>query len=256
MSEVYPFGEGPTDQVVFYTLKEALEKTHGLEFRGSFVSVGGKDRFREQVIDKLGPEFDAGEPGRYLRVLAFRDLDADEERQNILASFENIARELLVRWELEPQFSPLADWPNIFLIDQAPTDDRPGLRLVLHIADPPQLGDLDLRNLTTDCYVLVLALQEPVLERFAQDINSQSDTLHTLITQEMPQTISDQDITFDEDKDFLAAYLCASRFWTVRRTEEKERLLNVVLDRARKYAQGEFWSVFASWQTAIEEAIR
>lgn len=256
MNVIYPFGEGPTDQVVFYTLKKALEEAHDLRFEGSFVSVGGKERFREQMINKLEPEFDPGQPGRYVRVLAFRDLDAGEERRDVATSFEGIARQLLARRELEPQLSPLDDWPNLFVLDQAPNGDRPGLRLVLHIANPPALEDLALRNVTTDCYVLALALQEPVLARFAQGVSSQSNTLHALVTQEVPQAISNRGIACDEDKDFLAAYLCAARFWTVGRTEEKERLLNVVLARALRYAQDEFWAVFASWKTAIEEAMR
>ncbi len=256
MSGIYSFGEGPTDRVVFGALKEALEKTHNLTFEGKFVNVRGKNNFRSEMLEKLEPELNPGEPDHYVRVLAFRDLDADEEMQDIITSFEGIARELLTRWELEPQFSPLTDRPNIFAIDKAPTEDRPGLRFVLHIADPPQLEDLNLKNITTDCYVLALALQTPVLERFARDISSQSDTLHTLITQGVPQTIIDQGVTFNEDKDLLAAYLCASRFWTKKRTEEKDRLLKIVLARACKYAQEEFWSIFASWKTAIEEVIR
>lgn len=256
MNEIYSFGEGPTDQVVFDVLKEALEKTHNLTFEGKFVNVRGKNNFRSKIPNTLKPEFDPGEPGRYVRVLVFRDLDADEKRQDIVASFEGIACELLARWRLEPQLSPLDDRPNIFTVDETPTEDQPGLRFVLHVADPPQLEDLELKNVTTDCYILALALQDPVLERFAQDANSQSDTLHSLITREMPQVISDQDVAFDEDKDFLAAYLCASRFWTKKRTEEKERLLNIVLKRALKYDQEDFWSVFASWKTAIEEATR
>jgi hypothetical protein len=220
------------------------------------VNVRGKNNFRSKIPNTLKPEFDPGEPGRYVRVLVFRDLDADEKRQDIVASFEGIACELLARWRLEPQLSPLDDWPNIFTVDETPTEDRPGLRFVLHIADPPQLEDLDLKNVTTDCYVLALALQDPVLERFARDISSQNDALHILVTEKVPQTIIDQGITFDEDKDFLAAYLCAARFWTVKRTEEKERLLKIVLARARKYAHDEFWSIFASWRTAIEEVIR
>lgn len=256
MSEIYSFVEGATDQVVFEVLKEALEKTHSLTSEGKFVNVKGKSNFRSKIPNTLKPEFDPGEPGRYVRVLVFRDLDADEKTQDITASFEGVARELLARWGLEPQLSPLDDWPNIFTIDEAPTEDRPGLWFVLHVADPPHLEGLNLKNITTDCYVLALALQEPVLERFARDISSQSDTLHTLITQGVPQTIIDQGVTFNEDKDFLAAYLCASRFWTKKRTEEKDRLLKIVLARARKYAQGEFWSIFASWKTAIEEAVR
>jgi len=256
MSDIYSFVEGTTDQVVFDVLKKALQKTHNLTFEGQIVNVKGKNNFRSKILDTLKPEFDPGEPEHYVRTLAFRDLDADEERQDVVASFESLARKLLARWQLEPQFSPLTSWTNILAIDQAPTEDRPGLRFVLHIADPPHLEELNLKNITTDCYVLAVALREPVLGRFAQQAGSQSDTLHTLITREVPQTIMDREIAFDEDKDFLAAYLCAARFWSVKRTEEKERLLNIVLDRALEHGPNDFWSIFASWKVAIEEAVR
>jgi hypothetical protein len=256
MSDIYSFVEGTTDQVVFDVLTKALKEIHNLTFGVKRVNVKGKDNFRGEILVKLEPELNPGEPERYVRILAFRDLDADEERQDVVASFESLARKLLARWQLEPQFSPLDAWPNIFTMDKAPTRDRPGLRFVLHIADPPHLEKLNLKNITTDCYVLAVALREPVLGRFAQQADSQSDTLHTLITREVPRTIMDRKIAFDEDKDFLAAYLCAARFWTVRRTEEKERLLNIVLDRALKHGPNDFWSIFASWKAAIEETVR
>ena len=126
------------------------------------------------------------------------------------------------------------------------------MRFVLHLAAPPQLEELSLRNATTDGYVLALALKNRVLEQFASDkkIKSTSDVLRRLVTYEVPETLLKQGIGFDEDKDYLGAYLCVSRFWTVKRTEDKERLLKIILDRASSL---ESRTVLASWEAAIKE---
>jgi hypothetical protein len=251
-SKTFVFCEGPTDQVIFSALKKALPQVQVPQP----ISVNGKRNFRTKILDSVEPELTAGEPGCHINLLVFRDQDADEQAPAIRDAFEGIARELLGQWQLRPGFDPVLAWPNLFRLDEPPTSERPGLRLVLHIADPPCPEDLTLRNLTTDSYVLALALRDQVLGRFADEINSSIDILRQLATLTVPGAISGQGITFDQDKDFLAAYLCVSRFWPVKRTEEKERLLRVILDRALKHAPDEFWSVFASWRTAIEEAAR
>lgn len=256
MNKVFVFCEGPTDQVIYATVKESLSQVQVPAEKP--ISFGGKSNFHPRILETVAPELTAGEPGSYTSILVFRDRDAGEEPSAIQDAFAGIARELLRQWQLQPAFAPVQSWPNLFRLDEPPTLERPGLCLVLHIAAPPQLENLSLKNLTTDGYVLALALQDEVLERFAVEskVKSSSDVLRKLITHEVPEAISNGGIVFDEDKDYLAAYLCAARFWTVRRAEEKERLLHVILDRALRYTPEAFRCVLNSWGAAMKEVMR
>lgn len=255
MNKVFVFCEGPTDQVIYSAVREGLSRVQVPAEKP--ISVGGKTNFRPKILETVAPELTAGEPGSYIGVLVFRDQDAGEELLAIQDAFAWIARELLRQWKLQPEPAQVQPWPNLFRLDEPPTPERPGLRLVLHIA-APQFENLSLRNLTTDGYVLALALQDEVLKRFAGEskVRSSSGILRELITHGVPGTISNCNIAFDEDKDYLAAYLCATRFWTVKRTEEKERLLRLILDRALKYTPAAFWCVLNSWKAAIEEVMQ
>lgn len=253
MTRVFPFGEGHTEAVVFNILKSKFFPGQAIK---EFAPVGGKNHFRSKIKSTVETEI---LPNRKINILVFRDIDGDERIDSVIASIHDIVTELLSRWQLRPGINQHQKYPNIYTWDQLPTDSAPGLRLVLHLANHSTANlALQLRNQTTDGYILAAGLDSIVLERFAQDskVNSNAQTLNMLITQSIPERFVSPGITFDEDKDYLAAYLCATRFWVAKRTEDQARLVRIILDRAWEYNQQLFESLFTTWRVAIEEAIQ
>lgn len=254
MSPIFPFGEGRTDQIVFDVLKEHSGASSAQEFQ-PFIPVGGKNNFHSKIAETVSSELI---PDREIRILIFRDLDEKESSADVAHSFRDLVWGLLAEWGLRPALQALNSHPNIYVCAQPPRTRTPGLHLVLHIADLNSVPNLPMQllNHTTDAYLLAVGLQDSVLERFAEKINSNSQSLRTLITHTLPAAVQQESITFDQDKDYLAAYLCAVRFWVVHRTEEQARLARIILRRALSYGQGDVRTVFRSWIAAIEEVSR
>ena len=246
---IFPFGEGHTEAVVFKFLRQKWFSD--VEFQ-KFVAVGGKGQFASKIPNQVRSELVSG---KEVRVIVFRDLDEGEDVQSIAQSFQSIVHRLLADWDLQPDQRSIAG--NVYFWEEPTTKEHPGLRFVLHIADNGHL-DLPLKNQTTDGYVLAIGLLPNVLERFAQEsqVGSDSSTLSNLITRDVPKTIRDAKIGFEEDKDYLAAHLVASRFWVVKRTEDQSLLVQIILDRAWKYARNDMERVFRTWQVAIQEVLR
>jgi len=253
MATIFPFGEGKTEKVVFRFLIE--KQFQGYSFR-NFVSVGGRDNFRSEIPKTV--QIDLGAGRDEIRILTFRDLDAAEQVDDVVQSFQDIVQELLEPWRLRPSVQQIR--PNtIYKWEVSIAPGRSGLRLVLHIANHADPGlPVPLLNQTTDGYILRVGLTDQVLHRFAREskVGSTSDSLRTLITADIPGAIKQRGIAFDEDKDYLAAYLAATRFWVVKRTEEQARLVKIILERAWRYNQERFKQVFASWFAAIEEVVQ
>lgn len=250
MPVIFPFGEGETDKIVFEFLVDKWFRSYS--FR-NFVSVGGKSHFNNKISETVEGDLSAGRDE--VRILVFRDLDNGEKIEDIVRSFQNIVWRLLTCWELKPDVEPLIE--NTIYRWEAPANtDFAGLRFVLHIAniDIP----VTLQNQTTDGYILKVALTEQVLNRFAREtkVKSSYEVLFDLIIDRIPYVVNEKGISFDEDKDYLSAYLTATRFWVVKHTEEKARLVKIILDRALKYDKEGFNRVFKSWRIAIEEVIR
>ena len=226
---IFVFGEGATEKTVWDKLQRELEQKES-KIEGTFHAVGGKGGFKEKMPNILTPEVT---PGKYVQVVVFRDVDKGEDIQQILQSFKRIAHNFLRR-PIELANHP--NYSNVFVANVPPTESSAGMRLALHFAaTPPQLPgavvDLGLCNQTTDTYVLALALLDSVLERFAQESKTEKDILESKVVSEIPNLFQKNGICFDEDKDLLAAYLVATRFWTVKRTDQKERLVNIVLEK-------------------------
>jgi len=253
MAIIFPFGEGKTEKVVFDFIRGKLELLG--DFR-EFNNVGGKNNFRSQILEIVQPDVEAH---RDVRILVFRDLDNGEEPEEVAQSFRDIVWNLLKKWNLRPRIKQHRCFSNIFTCEHSKHEETPELRLVLHIADNSTLElPVSLLNQTTDGYLLAVGLLDSVLDRFAREpkVNSDRQTLYTLITDSIPSTINRAGITFNEDKDYLAAYLATSRFWVVKRAESRAQLAKIILARTWKYAQDKFSSIFASWITAIQEVIR
>lgn len=253
MAPVFPFGEGRTDGVVFDFLRRNFLPDQA--FR-EFVSVNGKDNFRSRIEQTVQSEI---LPNREIRILVFRDLDAGESPPNVAQAFRDVAWGLLSGWDLRPEIHSYQHYPNIYICTHPPSLTTPGLRLILHLADNGALNlPMALPNHTTDGYVLAVGFTDAVLERFAGklQVNSNTLSLRKLITGLIPETVRQANIAFDKDKDYLAAYLCATRFWVIHRTEDQARLVWIILERAWKHDPNTMRQVFATWRAAIEEALQ
>ena len=256
---VYPFGEGKSDKVVFEFLRDKWfprEKWHWSKFE----VVGGKTNFSSRIKATIESEI---MPERFIGVLAFRDKDFGEATESILQGFHNIIYGLLSAWlpfkkiktsEEELIKEVLYKW------EFQPTSKLPGFRFILHIAG--NLGgeakNLSLKNWTTDGYLLSVGLLQNVLNSFAKEskVKSSGEVLKELITQKIPNAIKGEGIDFEEDKDFLAAYLVSTRFWVVKRTEEELRLSRIILERAYRNIPHKFEQIFFTWKKAMEEIWR
>ncbi|RME04549.1 MAG: hypothetical protein D6816_09670 [Bacteroidetes bacterium] len=252
--QIFPFGEGKTEKIIFEMLRSQVGSPPDVEFQ-KFVSVNGKGNFSKRISNTISSILVSSHD---IRVVIFRDLDHGETPENVVQAFQGIAWNLLAKWNLTPPIQPVNGTPNIYVLNQPVTSQSPGFRLVLHLPDNGIFNNLPvpLHNRTTDGYVLTLGLDDTVLNRFAKKLGTQHNILHNLITTSIPQTVTGQGITFDQDKDFLAAYLCATRFWPVHRTEEQAKLVEIIMKRAEKYNSTRLRQVFKSWLDAIQEVVR
>lgn len=251
MAVIFPFGEGATDKIVFDFLRSKLFSDQNIR---EFVSVNGKDNFRLRIEEIVKSEI---LPNRSSGILVFRDLDVGEQAESVAQAFNVIVWELLSDWGLRPGIQRHQQHPNLYVWVQPPSATKPGLRCCLHLVDNSALGlQIELLNHTTDGYILAAGLTDVVLERFAAKTSSNALAIQTLVTTLIPDIIRQTNTLFDQDKDYLAAYLCATRFWAVHRTEDQARLLRIILERIWKYDQNAFQQMFSSWQTAVEEALK
>jgi hypothetical protein len=251
MAVIFPFGEGATDQIVFDFLQSKLFSDQDIN---KFVSVNGKDNFPLRIKQIVEGEI---LPNRSFSILIFRDLDAGERAESVAQAFRDIVWDLLSRWGLRPGIQPHQQHANLYVCVQPSSTTEPGLRCCLHLADNSTLGlPMKLLNATTDGYILAAGLTDAVLERFAAKASSDVQAIHTLVTALIPDTIRQTNILFEQDKDYLAAYLCATRFWAIHRTEEQARLMRIILERIWKYDKNAFQQMFASWQMAVDEALK
>lgn len=253
---IFVYGEGVTEKIVLKRLVDDLE-----ENRIQVTAVGGKNNFETRILEDLEPEFNTGVPGQYVRVLVFRDLDFGEKADNVRRSFSRIVRNLVGK---ESQWRGVETIPNVSVCSIPPDNDRSGLRLVLHLAEKPRtspgndgLGLPDFKDKTTDGYLLWMGLTSNVVARFARDIKVEPSIISDIVETELPELFcpaaADIRIPFDSDKDYLSAYLVSTRFWKVKRTEGKERLAGIILDRAKKFAKEDFETIMGSWMAAIKE---
>ena len=256
----FVFGEGLTDKIVFDFLRESFFSLNVGRLQ-PFVVVGGKNNFRSKIQQKVQPDIEARRQDVF--ILVFRDRDVGEKAEQILQSFKYIVRELLSPWDATlPSEQKISE--SIYKWDVLPAMPvHPGFRFVLHIANNERLSlPMTLRNHTTDGYVLASGLLDPVLNRFAEEVkfvkevSEPREVLYKLITQSIPTTMQGEGVEFSEDKDFLAAYLVATRFWVVKRTEEQSRLVRTILDRAMMYDPQGIERVFESWLQAIREVLQ
>ncbi len=253
MTIIFPFGEGKTEKIIFELL---LERNRTIQNFREFSEVYGKSNFRNKIINTVKGQFT---PNKNWCILVFRDVDHDEIIKDIVTSFNDIISVLIADWDINLSLQQHTKYSNIYMTEVTKSKERPGFRFVLHLADTTHLElPVSLRNNTSDGYVLALGLEDTVLTRFAQKarINTDLKSFRNLILSELPSKLETARINCNEDKDFLAAYLFASRFWVVHRNERHALLTNIILKRAAKYVPNLIERVFDTWLVAIEEAMR
>ena len=251
MAVIYPFGEGIVEKVVFEFLTSTIFSENKFQ---QFNTSGGKSRFIAKIIETVESNIDAKLDE--IRVIAFRDLDHGETIENICQSFQRIVHKLLSSWETKPKAEEIIP-ESVYKWEVGKNEEPPGFKFVLHVARVKDLA-ISIRNQTTDAYILQLGLSEQVLKRFAEEskVRSNYETVNKLITSSIPYLIKENDISFDEDKDYLAAYLVATRFWVIKRTEARTRLIKIILERGWQHNREGFKKIFDSWIKAINEVVR
>lgn len=266
-SPLFVFGEGITEQVVFRKLAEFLNQSGQLSRpiitagtpRPDLIAVGGKNNFKQVILDTVGLRTKALSE-RGVRLLVFRDRDQNEKEAALKQSFVDIVRSLVDQSQTNNSWKPHAEFTNISSLEITNREAQANspLRLVLHLATNP-LGERpsampDFNDKTTDGYILQLALSSGVIGRFApKDVKVGTHLLSQKITQEIPELFQQNGLPFDTDKDYLAAYLLTTRFWKTRRTEDKARLVEIILDRAVQHEPEAYQTAWASWIAAIKE---
>lgn len=207
---------------------------------------GGKNRMPEKLKSFLLPSIGV-EPRR---VLILRDLDRGEIIVNIVRSFENIIKFLLPGKEVEMSKDEIFD--NIFKF-KAIVNSFP-LYIVLHIAKAPHIKDIewkDEKNITTDDYILALALDERVIQQFAKEAKIEPEKLRAKVQEEIPAVGVNNGIQFREAKDYLGIYMAMSLFYSIKRSEQDELFSGVVINRAFKYSRDYVNEIFKSLFEAI-----
>ena len=234
---IYAFIEGVTE--------ERLLKQIGVSRRVRIVNCHGKNNISGKVAEILKPVLGTQSTG----ILILCDRDHNETHGSIVRTFEDVINELLRDLKISNQsFKPHQEFDNLYEIDVPAANSR----VALHIAAPPSIGGMEFVSDTIDGYILALAMNEIVLERFAEKADIAPETLRTKVVEEVPKLARDNGINFDQAKDFLGVYMAMSRFFTNNRSEKDDVFSGVVVNRAKKRVTDEFQEIFRSIRTALE----
>ncbi len=256
MSTLIVFGEGETERRLVRKLcGQLLPQLGEPDFRTS----GGPDALVDVIVDKLAAELSEPELVQSVRSVILADLDVGDTIHSVQQRMADGLRRLLAQRRYPADgvaFSPVADLANVSLFTRRLPPGHE-LRVVLHIAQtPPTLPALGLSfpNAATDDYILAAALVGGVAERFADEAGLTGAVLNRKVTAEIPALLRANGIASLEAKDLIGIYMAVARFLKVKRTEGRERFADFVLDRALKYAQPDFDSIFSSLVVALQAA--
>jgi len=232
---IYAFVEGVTE--------ERLLKQIGIRRP---INCQGKDKIPGKMEEILKPVLGTQPTG----ILILRDRDHNETHSSIVQSFEDLINKLLLELKISNQsFKPHQKFKNLYEIDVPGANSR----VALHIAaPPPSISGMEFVSDTIDGYILALAMNESVLERFAEKANIAPEALRAKVTKEVPKLAKDNGINFDQAKDFLGAYMVMSRFFTNNRSEKDDVFSGIVVNWAKKRVTDEFQEIFCSIKTALD----
>lgn len=231
----YIFVEGKTEKRLLKIIECPVSPT----------VCGSKDSICDTMQKKLSGELGDHPTG----ILILRDRDHNETRENIVRSFENGINKLLIESEIPHQsFQPHEKFKNLYEMDIPAVDSR----FALHIAAPPSISGLEFASDTIDGYILYLAMDETVLERFAKNAGIAPEALRTKVIEKVPKLAEDNGIKFEQAKDFLGVYMAMSKFLTIKRSEKDDVFSGVVTNMAKKRASDKFQDTFRSVSAALE----
>lgn len=231
----YIFVEGKTEERLLKIIECPVSPT----------VCSSKDRICDTMQKKLSDELGDHPTG----ILILRDRDHNETRENIVKSFENSINKLLLESEIPQQsFQPHEKFKNLYKMDIPAVDSR----FALHIAAPPNISGLEFASDTIDGYILYLAMDEMVMERFAKQAGIAPETLRAKVTEKVPKLADDNGIKFEQAKDYLGVYMAMSKFLTVKRSEKDDVFSGIVINRAKKHASYKFQETFRSVSAALE----
>lgn len=231
----YIFVEGKTEE----RLLRIMGCTVQLKVCGSKSKIRGK--MQEALSGELGDQLTG--------ILILRDRDHDENTDSIVQSFEDVINNLLLESKTSRQsFKAHQKFKNLYTLD-IPTANS---RIALHIAAPPNISDLEFASDTIDGYILYLAMDETVLERFAKNAGIAPEALKAKVIEKVPKLAEDNGIKFEQAKDYLGVYMAMSKFLTIKRSEKEDVFSGIVINRAKKRARDKFQETFRSISTALE----
>jgi len=246
----YIFGEGKTEKILVDRLtndKAAKKLDISLSSRPVFIGTGGKYHSISRISETLEPELS---PFQKVRCVILADRDAGETTESIREKYENGFRQILEAsdYNTDISFQLLQNWNNILTFATVPPD-LPDLQVALHIARTPALPiseDQIADSATTDGYILAAALTEGVIHRFARKAGLTREKLSDKVTLEIPELMRRNGIASLDAKDFISAYMTASRFLKIKRSEDESTFAGIVISRAVQREPDAVKKIFAS----------
>ena len=167
----------------------------------------GKAQVNNEMISILAPKLPEG---MSVRALVMRDVDDGETAVSILQSVTRAAKILIKRdfseTEKAVQFTPHAEYPNVYLLSLT----IPDLRLALHLA--ADKWDDDFINATIDDYVLKLALRETTTNAFLSKRRKKGwamvepEQIARKVTDHISTLLQENGIPLREAKDYVRLY--------------------------------------------------
>jgi len=236
------FVEGKTEQSILVGM-EYVPKEH----KRKIWDCNGKINFNNNINDKLR----IGLRGQSTSVLLMRDRDDIEKKEDIVKSFEIIFNNLLTNENVPPQsFHNHKSFDNVFFLNAKAQDFD--LRVVLHIAAPSSFSEIKFDSDTIDGYVFALAMCDGVIQRFADNAKIAPEILRTKVLVEVPYLAKRNGIIFNQAKDMLGVYIAMSSFLKVKSSEDYATFSEIVVSRARKYANKDYQNILCSLLAALQ----
>jgi len=245
------FVEGPTDKTIIEKLtKEASlkAKIHKCKGKRNINSAINKI-----VIDPLPYPPQPDEP---TTILIFRDRDGGETQESICKSInDNLKNKINTSERIPPiQHQTYSNIYKFYYKDIY-------LTTILHISERQGLSELkeyidEFSNAEIEDYILAGALEDRIISRFSIENESRCEfdqnIVKKMIVSELPLLLKEHGVN-PQQKDILSAYMFATRFLYIKRSDDEKCFISILMDRIIKH--GNHKEVFASIIEALEMAV-
>ncbi len=231
----YAFVEGKTER----RLLEKLDRKKDFP-KSLIIDSRGIDNICNEISNTLKDGEIIKKPHS---ILILCDCEKGKTITDIVRKFQNFINSFLKSANIPEQTLQKDEtFENIFFMEVTGIK----FRLVLHIANPPDIYNMKFINKTIDGYILSIGLRDIVLERFAKEIGVSKDKLQEKILNKIPEIARNNGIIFDQAKDIIGIYMAMSRFITKKRNEEEDTFAGIVIERSRQYDKQSFKETMAS----------